>query len=544
MKINLRILLFTLLVLLCNLKAQDYPLSFDRNMLANSRGLPNTFLIFSQDTAVAVLFNPARGALYSKRFVFANYLPNSNSPLEINKPKSSYGNNYYFENPYNQFSNYSGSAISIATLLDIKGSKWLIQVSNNASKSNIEQSTNGRSFYDNYVQLTNSTGDYTSDFSRSLSSLKISKVGKLNDKYFSLGIYALIFPYDRNENNSRASNKYTPPDSYGERNEIYSQNVRINEKKSNFAVGLEYTLASDDWDLITSVMVEKDILNSEITYDLGKIETTQIQSSFSIRNQSDVGNKSIKDEPITLGINGYYQHNAGIITANDHYFISTNLYCGSSNIKYDQFSQVLYTNKTNGRYTANDTTDKSLSQSQKAVNYGTAISFGYLVKGKLIDLDFIIGINPMLGYYVFKNIYPYTNYFNEYSSDYFYNYSPEISQIYNFRIWSASVQFPIYLNFTPVHWFSLYGGLNHTYVYGIQKRDSYSPTEATYSSKFPISNKENHQSLLYRSSYLSTANEVYAGFELRHESGLHVQSAFKGTLSNFTSWNISIGYIF
>ncbi|MBI3125945.1 MAG: hypothetical protein HYZ10_16225 [Ignavibacteriales bacterium] len=544
MKLNLRILLFAFLTLLCDLKAQDYPISFDRNMLANSRGLPNTFLIFSQDTSVAVLFNPARGAAYSKKFIYANYLPSSNSPLEINKPQLSYGNNYYVENPHYQFLNYSGSAISVATLLDINGSKWLMQISNNALKSKIEQSKDGRSFSDNYVQLANSTSDYTSDLSQSLSSLKISKVGKLNDKFFSLGIYALIFPYERNENSSKASNKYTPPDSYGDRNEIYSQKVRILEKKSNFVAGFEYALAAEDWDLITGITVEKDILNSEISFDFGKLEVMRNSSSINIRSQSNVGNKYIDNSPITFGINGYYQHKADIITSNDHYFLSTNLYRSTGNIKYNQFSQGRYTVKTNATYTANDTTDKLLSQNENVINYGATISFGYLVKGKLIDLDFIVGINPHVGYYAFKNIYPYSNSFSEYYSDYFSYYTPGISNIYDFKVWSASVQFPIYLNFTPVHWFSVYGGLNYYYKLEYWRRNTYSPVESVYTSKLPMSNADTYQSESYRSSYLNATNDVYAGFELRHESGLRVQSAFKGTLSNFTSWNISIGYIF
>ena len=52
-----------------------------------------------------------------------------------------------------------------------------------------------------------------------------------------------------------------------------------------------------------------------------------------------------------------------------------------------------------------------------------------------------------------------------------------------------SVTLPVYVNYSPAEWVSVYGGLNYSYAYSYQKskqsmdnlfRDSYSPSEMTY----------------------------------------------------------------
>jgi hypothetical protein len=102
------------------------------------------------------------------------------------------------------------------------------------------------------------------------------------------------------------------------------------------------------------------------------------------------------------------------------------------------------------------------------------------------------------------------------------------------------VQIPIHVNFTPTNWFSLFGGLNYRYSYLYEKINSTYPVEQNLRPVVGTTLRSVSQVL----SSLNSTSAVFAGVELRHASGLQTQIAFRGNLANYTSWNISLGYVF
>ena len=116
------------LMLVSSVLAQDLPVTFNPNMLAHSQGLPNEFLLFSADTAVQVLFNPARGGLTNRRFAYLNYLPGSGIPLMTIGNRSS----HY---PTGDIYSYNGPSVSGSVLFDAGSGACLLQVSNWSMRS-------------------------------------------------------------------------------------------------------------------------------------------------------------------------------------------------------------------------------------------------------------------------------------------------------------------------------------------------------------------------------------------------------------------------
>ena len=104
------------------------------------------------------------------------------------------------------------------------------------------------------------------------------------------------------------------------------------------------------------------------------------------------------------------------------------------------------------------------------------------------------------------------------------------------------VTLPVYLNYSPAEWVSVFGGLNYSYVYSYQKsqqsmnvlfHETYTPSEITSGLKYDSSNQG------WRS-YKS----IYFGCELRHSSGFRAQFLFDGDIANVSDWNVSLGYVF
>jgi hypothetical protein len=147
---------------------------------------------------------------------------------------------------------------------------------------------------------------------------------------------------------------------------------------------------------------------------------------------------------------------------------------------------------------------------------------GYIVARKSTDIEILVGLHPQFTYDDYK-------------------YARGATQISKVQIWSATLQIPIYLNFTPTQWCSFFGGLNYQYSYNYRKYNYSDPLQQYTNNSYTTSSNE---SGMDNSSYLYSSNNVYAGLELRHTSGLHVQCAFNGNISSYSNWNISLGYVY
>ena len=526
------IIFFTLILsVFCSiLQAQDQPITFNPNILAHSQGLPNDFLLFSPDTSVQILFNPARAALSEQRFVYTNYLPNSSSPLTMLQTSSlQRDNGYRYKSP-----NYSGPTISAATLFDGGGSIWLLQLSNwvyrNAADFNSSTQISLQPTYSGN-RLTNSS----SLSNGSLTAMKLSKIGTMGNNSYSIGAFGIVFPQDENSNDNRTNEEYTPaiPSYSSERHYKYVDKNRSQGKNSKYAFGLEFSLAGSEWDMIVGITMQKNEMDGTSTYNSNTYNSYKYTSDTNTTIQSMNGTAETKtDNPFVYGLSGYYRHSSDLITSTDHYFISSNIYYSKNSLFYKQNGEGVYWYQRNSNIPDSDTTNFSLYQKEQATNWGAALSFGYLITRKLFDIEILLGFNPRLGYDKFKNANPLFPYLS--------SSSIEMASINEHQIWSTSLQIPIYLNYTPVNWFSLFGGLNYKYVYIYERINGLQQFQQNQNGQNIVTNQSQTQAL----SNLNSSSNVYAGMELRHASGLHIQIAFRGSIASYSGWNISLGYVY
>jgi hypothetical protein len=496
---NRNILFLTVILILFAFvsQAQNQPVAYNPNMLANSQGLPENILLFSSDTSVQILFNPARAACSDRRFVYTNYLP------------------------------YSNPTLSAAALFNTEGSTWLLQVSNTINKYTRNNTTDSQSSQNNitYSYIDNSTATNSNESCGSFTTLKLSLIGGTSGNSYSLGAYGIIYPSEENSNSYNTS--------FSQRMDNYSntyQEVTIGTGQSHgtssrYAAGIEYTLAGSDWDLITGVQIAKNkiqTLNTNVSTDTYQSLDSYGSNYYKRISTDDLSSSISSTEPIIYRIYGYFHQTADLITSTDHYFISSSIYSSSGKIFISNITKNTYWYQYAGDLPYDEATTREFVHQEETNDWGVSLSTGYLVTRKLIDIEILIGLNPQFSY----------NEFKEAGSE---------TQITENRAWAAAIQIPIYLNYTPIEWCSFFGGLNYRYTYSYQKYNISTPTQQYSQSG---TNYSSTQSQEQTRSSLNSTNNVYAGMELRHASGLYMQFAFNQNLSSFSGWNISLGFVY
>ncbi len=484
--------------------AQNQPITFNPNMLAHSQGLPNDFLLFSADTTVQILFNNARAGSYNQRFVYVNYLPQS--PVTVLQANALLSNTDYISSiPISITPTFSA-----ASLFDALGKIWILEVSNWSYRNTSESNTGMQDILQNPEYPNNAYYNSTNTVTSNLTygyqtTVKLSLI--CNSA--SIGIFGIVIPESKYSTEVGWTGTWYPISGSSYLSSSGFQSQVTNTKN---IIGIEYSQVGSQWDLITDFTVQKNILNESFRF-----VTNDVTTKFS----------SQAVEPFGYGFRGYFQHSAQLVTPDDHYFVSTGAYYLSADLS------VIQNKTSNPSYL--DTAIVSLSDAEKAKNWGTSFSCGYIISKKLIDLDVRVGFNPQFNYDNFKDAYPFLN---QYTSPYS---NLQIPSIFRHQLWTIAFQIPIYLNFTPVGWCSMFGGLNYKYLYQHEKVASFQPDQQNEFDQISSVGRESESQTL---SNLSSTSNVYAGMELRHASGLRMQIAFRGNLSNYSSWGMSLGYIF
>ena len=300
MKYSNALIVLTLFSLCSMLKAQEQPLAFDRNMLAHSQGLPNDFLLFSPDTCVQILFNPARAAMSERRFVYASYLPDPNSSQTI----------------------FSNGSLTGAALFNAIGSTWLLQASNSLNRNSIDYSLSGQDYEEqiNTSDLYNSLSNNSFLFNGSFTAIKLSLVGTAGENSYSVGAFGIFMPQTETLNSTHHSSDdyhyYDPINSYGyEYHEVFRSDEQLERANSKYAIGLEFSLAGLGWDFITCLSFQKDKVN-RISTVLSNDDYYRIYANSDVNTQTTIHSSTDKRtiEPGIYDIHGYFQHTADWIT--------------------------------------------------------------------------------------------------------------------------------------------------------------------------------------------------------------------------------------
>jgi hypothetical protein len=219
-----------------------------------------------------------------------------------------------------------------------------------------------------------------------------------------------------------------------------------------------------------------------------------------------------------------------LINSGDNFFISLNAFysAGSQNFRRNT-SRISIISSSNN--ISRDTVNENTSGTLKSKNWRLDLSCGYAVSISLSDINILTGFRLRGNFNYFENVT--ANLTSGYSTSFFY-----IDE----RLSSAAFTLPVYLNYSPEKWISIYGGLNYSYYYFRDKPDNVN--DYIYYSSSSNSNSKNLETTDRKTIQWQSAKSIYAGFELRHKSGLKLQFYFDEDFALIRDWNVSIGYCF
>lgn len=559
-----------LLVALSNFTSgQLSPTNFNPNILVHSQGLPNEFLLFVPDTTTQILFNPARANDYSGSFVYSTYLANYTKTVSLPVYYTNYGRDYVvfptstmIGNNESIGSNYTmlnspgytesfasgkNPTIAVATLLNAFNSKWLLLVTNGIANSKGTSDYNSSSGSNNNNPLYSSSYNSTSDRDDKnnlttfrLSNIFLSKMGKS-----SVGIFASV---NSNITNTLETTKNSSYNTNVGTNQYYylsshitNQNQKKEQDNSQYVLGFEYTLAKDNWDYISRFSYQKSsFLEKRNTFSSNQQNdstywgsSTPPSSSSYKSNSTTINTSSSQNKPFLLSFENYYQQKTTFLSLDGNLFFSANIYYSEGAGKTDRTYFYGYAAYNNATLTSKDTISGSSDGKFDTDNWGFSFTPGYLFKKNFSDLFLLTGLKLGTGYLKYNNTQ--TELFSNSSSSYPIFVTSTIKTTF------VSLTLPLYVNYSPAEWISIWGGMTYTYGYNKSVKESSGNT---------IYDLTNHTAEYYsvnsnynNSSFQSTKSTFF-GLELKHSSGLRVQISFDEDVASFRDWNMSVGYHF
>lgn len=199
---------------LVHIVSAQYPETLSHYALVNARDLDKDFLLFTPDTTIQILINPARAYKYSKSFIYTNYnnsenTTNSSFPtrynyVAVNSYISSTGEKSIRKNTVYLYSGtnlaytnaVSQPAFSIIALFNSMDSKWLLNLSYDVAQSNGDDDESRTELYekpdDEYYLYENrfrtDLHEITANYS--YANIALSKIGVSVFGNYSIGIFA------------------------------------------------------------------------------------------------------------------------------------------------------------------------------------------------------------------------------------------------------------------------------------------------------------------------------------------------------------------
>jgi len=556
--------------------------NFNPNILVHSQGLPNEFLLFVPDTATQILFNPARANDYSGSFVYTtyaadykrnNYLPLSYSvnlyypyriiydpdivyysdlmypPDRIASPYSitvpivaSPGNNETYGSGKNP-------TVAVATLFNALNSKWLFLftngISNQTGTSDYASSYNHPDSY-NLTNVTTSSSNSNSETKEGMTSFRLSNIFSGGTGKKSFGVFAVFNKSLNNSIGSSANSSLTisgttPLYYHSSGNNIAN---KVYENNSQYLLGLEFTSANEQWDYIARVSYQKSNYNFKNAASTNQqtVDSTYYGSSanpVSSTSKSDRTNSYEnfnQSEPYTLAFENYFQRKTTFLSLDGNIFVSANVSYTNGDGKTGGNSFSDSRNYYNGTWTTSGSIRNSSAEKYDNKSWGVAFTPGFIIKKSFSDLFLFSGLKLETGYN--KHSYAQMNY--SYQSDY-YSQAPTLVNS-TLTLTYVTLALPVYINYSPAEWISIWGGMNYAYGYSKRIEDASGNSTSYYSSSssaqtYSVNVKNDN------SSYLSMKS-TFLGVELKHPSGLRVQIAFDEDAASFRDWNMSVGYHF
>ena len=561
-----------LLLVLSNISSgQSSPGNFNPNILVHSQGLPNEFILFVPDTATQILFNPARANDYSGSFVYSTYLANYTKTVSLPVYFTNYGRDYVIFPTSTNTGNYesigsnntmfggygytesftSGKnpTIAVATLFNAFNSKWLFVftngISNQTGTSNYASSNNHPDSY-NLTDITTSSSNGNSETKEGVTSFRLSNIFSGGTGKKSFGIFAVFNKALNNSTGNNASNSLnisgTIPLYY---HSSFSNNTnKINADNSYYVLGLEYTAANEQWDYIARASYQSSTYNFKNTYTKNQqsVDSTYYGSSSTPVSSTSKSDRTSgyenfnQSEPYTLMFENYFQRKATLFSLDGNIFVSVNINYTNGDGKTGGNSFSNNRNYYNGTWTTSGVISNASEGKYDNKSWGFTFTPGFIIKKSFSDLFLYSGLKLETGYN--KHKYAQMNY--DYQLDYYAQAPTLINSTLTLTF--VTLALPVYINYSPAEWISLWGGMNYSYGYSKRVEDASGNSTSYYSSSswpqnYSVNSKNDNSS--YQSS-----KSTFLGLELKHPSGLRVQISFDEDVASFRDWNMSVGYHF
>jgi hypothetical protein len=558
----LKYFLFIVLFFYLNIIYGQQTIEYHHNPLVNAKGLDEEILLFIPDTTTQIMINPARAASYDKKFIYTNYNANQYSSDEVYLFDSDYeiisdelelsidGINLISRRPIRSLilslPYYNTSplepAFSTSALFNAFGSKWLFNFTHGIShtKSRSDAQTSDSYIYDidfHKRSLSSFDSEYQnrerSNTGFSLAKIGSSKLGNFAIELFGAyyqdktNLYGNYLEYSNRIDFLNDINRIQDATNNGKESRIYTDQI--------YHIGLAYSLHSKSSDFITRISYQKidfleDVYDNDIITIMESITLDTIPDFFEIRESRVNRYSNCKNEynPGIYQIYNYYQHKVKWLTGQDNIFVKMNGNYSSEKKKYTYNEEYLVTTQITRYNDENDYDADTMAinylGTKNLDNWSAGVSCGYILGHSFADIFVLTGLNPQFQYTHFEDI----------------DVNSSLVQYQN-KTTGLVLKFPVYLDYSPLKWIEIYGGFNYYYVFQWLKRDY----EYDYDRQINPGQTQNRNRKISNSyDYIRSSNSSYVGINLKHKSGLRFMLYFNNNLSNYKTWDISVGYHF
>lgn len=558
------IIFFTEIV---NAQEEQINYNYNPNVLVYSRGLPGELLLFSPDSAVQILFNPARAMNFNSNFIYSSYIS------DFNKGINKIINNYYYYNWYlpivyfndfmtssfpnfpdiyeETYSNQKNPTLSINSLFGTDEKKWLISFANgvntleskiNSKFSNSLDNLLDTSYHRISTQNINSQGN-NDNYITKFSVLNIRKTN-LGNVFF--GISGLI----NTHNNKNITNNidFRKTVNYYQNNSIENINdSKIEEDNNLYQGGLNFGLNTSKIDYVGKLyfVYNENKIITEQNYRNIQIDSTYYPKLY-IYYITELNKYNFNSKRKGLIFNNYFQSEINnsffgkSIPAEKNFFVTLNAYYLNNKLNFDGTYNYKYESIIDTNHNINLISVSNKPKSLDKNDWGFRISTGLTFKKNIDNLYILSG-------FILDGSHNDFHYLGQ--GNIVYLQFPNYSEIINYYIFNEknnvfTLTLPIYLNLDLFQFLSFYGGFNFAYQYLDRKITSDFDIDYV-SEQYPYSTEENRK---YNSTNddnnFKSYKSVYVGLELKHKSGLVMQISFDEDISTFQDWNFSLGYHF
>lgn len=526
-------LLFVATILMySSMDAQYSTVSFDKNPLVYTRGVPQEFLLFAGDTATQILFNPARAIGFNRSFAFVNYLPGEAILTVAPSPDgpyvyyNDYGTVRYYFLPYTYYNYTQGKTLSFASLLKSENAYWLVQGSNTVSSYSMDGSSD--SYFQQPVNpLTMNSSLVVNSYNQtnSQSELRIVNISPIGDYY--VGGFVIYDPSNSKSTSSsmNQSSRYSPLlNTYSNSQEGES------ESRSNiFVVGLEYGISAPLYDFTSSLSYQP----AEQKTSSNQVSTSQTVDSNSTPWVSQSYYAQTNDSKVSANVLNakiFFQKKITIGGADANALLSSDLlyaFNGKTSITLKWYQA---NRSYSGGGWQGDTLLYSSSKDDDIKSFQWNVTPGIVFKKDFDVFNFVYGALATVGYNNMSSLYPYSSSNASYREN-------------EYTYWNTSIRFPLYANYSPASWFSVNGGLTLYYSYYHSKSDSKlvpGKIVATNPPSQVVESQNSHNTF----SSLSSGSNFYFAMKLKHNDDVELQLSFNNNIALTKTWNLSLGYFF